>query len=195
MSHGVADGAETRFGDWRGLGHVCGLCCGVWGSRDVPWHCRAGARQVGLAPRRKKMRLIPNSAGQGMGLSRRSARPSSPGRRGRCGDAFLRGAVSAARTGTHIPALAATGLQHRPPGDPSFQDSQLLRWGTTEELSPSSACAPPAGVTGSCPTRSSLRATATAARVASPTRAQPPSAPCLSALMVLGSPRGRQGYF
>lgn len=107
MSHGVADGAETWFGDWRGLGHACGLCCGVWGSRDVPWRCRAGARQVGLAPRRKKMRLIPNSAGQGMGLSRRSARPSSPGRRGRCGDAFLRCAVSAARTGMHIPALAA----------------------------------------------------------------------------------------
>lgn len=82
-----------------------------------------------------------------------------------------------------------------PWGNPSFQDSQLLLWGDIEELSPSSACAPPAGVTGSCPTRSSLCATATAARVASSPRAQPRSAPCLSALLVLGSPRGRQGYF
>lgn len=75
---------------------------------------------MGLAPGRKKMRLIPNWGGQEMRLSRCSARPSSPGRRGRCGDTFLRGAVSAARTGTHIPAPAAAGLQHHPPGESQF---------------------------------------------------------------------------
>lgn len=110
------------------------------------WHHRAGARLVGSDSKLRKADADPrhcweSAAGvQGMGHQHPSARPRSLGQLS-VRDTFLQGPVSGAKMGTgisvEIPAFTSPSLRHHSfPGEPPFQDSQLLLWTGRKGLSP-----------------------------------------------------------